>query len=228
LRPAGHLLMDYLVGDCDALDGSRPGNVVELGCGLGLCGLVAAALLGHKDVGRASNVVLTDGDAGVVERAAESAVRAQGAAKLAPTEAQVHWWGDVDACASLNARYATAAGGGSFDLVIAAEILYDPNVANAASAALAASADMLLRLSTGTRGGNETRREPACVVAYERRGAPLETLIDAFDKRGFDHAVPDCDDDDAGYYEDLWGNRHDEATMFWHRCLVVFTRRPAE
>ena len=53
--PAGTLLCDFLASDSgrDALHGSR---VVELGCGLGMCGLVAAALAGPSGC-----VLLTDG-----------------------------------------------------------------------------------------------------------------------------------------------------------------------
>ena len=53
--PAGTLLCDYLSAALGA-DGLRGARVVELGCGLGMCGIVAAALAGPS-----GSVLLTDG-----------------------------------------------------------------------------------------------------------------------------------------------------------------------
>ena len=54
--PASRLLMDHLVRDCELLKGDAPRRVVELGCGLGLAGLVAATMLGAT---KGSEVVLS-------------------------------------------------------------------------------------------------------------------------------------------------------------------------
>lgn len=206
--PAGALLMDYLVHDCVCLrGGGSPRNVVELGCGLGLCGLVAAALLGDG-----SKVALTDGDEGVVDRARASAAAAATTAALADVKATKHWWGE-------DASELTSWAGGPFDLVIAAEVLYDPKVADAASAALAASADALLRT-----GPTEDGREPSIIVAFERRGVSLDVLTEAFAKRGFLWAAAEGGE---GYYEDIYGGRHDGPNVFWHRVVLRFTRAEA-
>ena len=117
--PASRLLMDYLVEDCALLKGDGR-RVIELGCGLGLAGLVAAALLGET---KGSDVVLTDGDAGVVSRARASA---QSAHLTTTVSCAVHRWGEAHDL-------------GRFDVVLAAEVLYDPNVAEEASRALAKS-----------------------------------------------------------------------------------------
>ena len=53
--PAGTLLCDYLSAALGA-KGLRGARVVELGCGLGMCGVVAAALAGPS-----GSVLLTDG-----------------------------------------------------------------------------------------------------------------------------------------------------------------------
>lgn len=194
--------MDYLVDDCDLLRGDVARAVVELGCGLGLAGLVAAACLGTAP---GSRVVLTDRDASVVARAAASA-RAAAAAnpQMAPVAAAAHAWGE-----------STNALGGPFDLVVAAEVLYDPAVAAAAAAGLAHSADALL----ARRGAGGAA--PAVVVAFERRSVALDVLTDAFAKRGFAWRVP------AGYYEDVFEERTEDASMFWQRAVVVFVRGEA-
>jgi SAM-dependent methyltransferase len=191
--PASRLLMDYLVRDCELLKGDAPRRVVELGCGLGLAGLVAATMLGAT---KGSEVVLTDGDAGVVARARASANNARG--KTAPVSCVEHRWGEPHAL-------------GRFDVVLAAEVLYDPNVALESSNALAKSCDSLL-----ADGG-------VVLVAFERRGVDLQVLIDAFAAFGFDGAPAPCTD---GAYEDIFEERQDEPSMLWHRCLMAFTRRP--
>jgi len=189
--PASRLLMDYLVEDCALLKGDGR-RVVELGCGLGLAGLVAAALLGET---KGSEVVLTDGDAGVVARACASAESAQ---LTSTVSCAVHRWGEAHDL-------------GRFDVVLAAEVLYDPNVAVEASNALAKSCESLL-----ADGG-------VVLVAFERRGVDLQVLLDAFSAFGFVGAPAPCAD---GAYEDIYGERQDEPSMLWHRVLMAFTRRP--
>ena len=191
--PASRLLMDYLVRDCELLKGGAPRRVVELGCGLGLAGLVAATMLGTT---KGSEVVLTDGDAGVVARARASANNARG--KTAPVSCVEHRWGEPHDL-------------GRFDVVLAAEVLYDPNVALESSNALAKSCESLL-----ADGG-------VVLVAFERRGVDLQVLVDAFAAFGFDGAPAPCTD---GAYEDIFEERQDEPSMLWHRCLMSFTRRP--
>lgn len=69
-----------------------------MGCGLGLCGLVAAAT-----AGRGASVLLTDGDQGTVDRASANAGRNLRESDAA-TSFAVHLWGtplpgEVQRCA---------------------------------------------------------------------------------------------------------------------------------
>ena len=129
-------------------------------------------------------------------RASASANNARG--HTAPVSCVEHRWGEPHDL-------------GRFDVVLAAEVLYDPNVAEESSNALAKSCDSLL-----ADGG-------VVLVAFERRGVDLQVLIDAFAAFGFDGAPAPCTD---GAYEDIFEERQDEPSMLWHRCLMSFTRRP--
>lgn len=110
--PAGVLLCDYLVEQRHLLHGA---NVVELGCGLGLCGLVAASLASPS-----GRVVLTDGDADCCARAAAN-VLSNARADAAPCVVRRLRWGD----AAHDAALLDEAGVRSFDLVIGGDVVYD-------------------------------------------------------------------------------------------------------
>jgi len=175
--PVGAVLADYLCWDCPLLaagDATERKRVVELGCGLGLCGLVAASRL-H---GAGDRVQLTDGSAAVVSLArAACATLAAAHGTAAPVRASVLRWGDAATIRCLNAAGGGGGGGGGggnegwgaalpallrrcccaparggggacppgcYDLVIASDILYDPRLAVPAAARLAATADALL------------------------------------------------------------------------------------
>lgn len=168
------MLSDYLCWDCPALQpepvtGTRR-RVVDLGCGLGLAGLVAATLL--DETGR---VDLTDGDVDVVHRAKLSAGANSTATQPATVAASVLWWGDESAIAALNQTAnadskATSAGipcsdgdgttgptqdgsgesgFGGYDLVLASDCIYengsDPSIAVGMAKSLAKTAAALLK-----------------------------------------------------------------------------------
>lgn len=162
------MLSDYLCWDCPALQpGAAIGGhrrVIDLGCGLGLAGLVAATLL--DETGR---VDLTDGDAGVVERAKQSAAANSSVTQPATVAASVLWWGDDIAIGNLNNSASTTpkvvqstAGDsvadldtnhqssvGAYDLVLAADCIYengsDPSIAVGMAKALAKTVAALLK-----------------------------------------------------------------------------------
>ena len=128
--------------DCLWFQGQR---VVDLGCGLGLVGLVAATLLDET-----ARVDLTDGDADLVRRAAASAERNAAVSGARDVAASVLWWDEAPAIAALNATAAGSgvSGGGSYDLVLASDCIYENGgleVAAGMAKALAKTARDLLR-----------------------------------------------------------------------------------
>lgn len=159
------MLADYLCWDCPALQSQVAAGagrrVVDLGCGLGLAGLVAATLL--DETGR---VDLTDGDVDVVSRANLSAAANSAATRPATVESSVLRWGDESAIATLN-HNARAEGGaacaspaglayerkhsgaGAYDLVLASDCIYengsDPSIAVGMARMLAKTAAALLK-----------------------------------------------------------------------------------
>ena len=127
------MLADYLCWDCPALQPHAPQaqRVIDLGCGLGLVGLVAGTL-----VGASGRVDLTDGSEAVVARARDSAA-ANAAVITCTVASRVLWWGDAAAMAAL----------GSYDLVLASDCIYEngaPEVAAGMARALAKTASALL------------------------------------------------------------------------------------
>ncbi len=269
--PVSNLLADYLCWDCPLLQpnwallrqsyrsndasaafGSER-RICELGSGLGLCGIVAASLLGENDI-----AVLTDGDSGVVDMAHASlkqfaaAEKARNGSQVCKRSASLLQWGSEHDAKELNLSVLPrGAKGGAFDLVIASDVIYDPNVATQAAVSLASTANLLLRTEpddsipfaddqAGCSGRNwaDTTGEciqreirPMCVVAFENRDVSFEVLVDAFCKEGFGlcHPSPGHVDDEGdelpeGYFENIFGDRYPQPPMFCRSSICCFAR----
>lgn len=201
--PAGLLLCDYLVSlRPQWREAAQPLRVVELGCGLGLCGLVAAKLLPPL-----SSVWLTDGDTGCCARAAAN-VDANGAA-VSPAVCRVRplVWGDAAADARL-----VADAGGPFDVVLAGDCVYDDGAEGAKRvAALVATASRLLSPAPGS----------AFLIGFQRRTLPLDNLLRAATGVGLVGGVPD-----GCWAEDFFANRCPEARHGALSCLTIASSRP--
>jgi hypothetical protein len=59
-----------------------------------------------------------------------------------------------------------------------------------------------------------------CCMAFQHRNVCVSVLVDAFDKRGFRSYSPSGD-----YFQDIYGERGDERTMFNAMFLLVFERK---
>ena len=121
---AGTALASYLANEPGGAASVRGRRVIELGCGAGLCGIVAARL-------GAREVLLTDGNAELLERAARNVSGNVPAAAAAAVAVRPLLWGD-DVDAELS---------GAFDVVLASDVLYQ----SAAWLPLAACVRELLR-----------------------------------------------------------------------------------
>jgi len=252
--PVSTMLADYLTHDCpilrgDSCDHLKSRNIIELGCGLGLAGIVAATLLGETD-----RVVLTDGNSKVTDMARNSIDRHSAShprADNASLTAEVLQWDNAGGIENINIKcasleHARVVGSGSFDLVIASDVIYDPNVCNEAAASLAKAANALLRneddedlpvvgatslqaqhawIDSSGENAKRPPTRPLCVVAFQKRSCGLHVLVDAFAKEGFEmmHPLPG-NVESEGYFDSIFGDRGEVATMFWKSCICCFTR----
>jgi hypothetical protein len=280
LWPCSRLLADYLQYDWKPTTTTAstttsttttlgiPQQVLELGCGLGLCGTVASVVLGMGGVGSQqqqqnqqegsnhhhyhpdSKVIMTDGDASVIDRTKRISQRNCIPNQDAPVSSQVFWWGDDDTIANLKQSTTDQQG---FDLIVASDVLYmsDENfVAQDVCQVFVDSVDRLLKKVSvvGAVGGgavtplsSETKTQDTdanastdatdanasanakCCMAFQHRNVCVSVLVEAFAKRGFISYSPPGD-----YFQDIYGERGDERTMFNAMFLLVFERRKEE
>ena len=155
--PCSLLLADYLAKDY--FKGNNDSHVLELGCGLGLCGTLASVVMG-----RGSTVTMTDGDEGCLNRCRASHSVNYRPEVDAETSFQKLQWGDMESMAGLP----------QYDLILASEILYD-EVTASAMCAFAQTVNQLL----GQAG--------QCIVAFQQRQVSVTVLTDAMGKVGFLH-----------------------------------------
>lgn len=121
LWAAGHILADYLLHNQIILQGKR---ILELGCGLGLTGLVVSKLIDNP-----SKVVLTDGDSNILDALqlnietnfpnSFSVIGQDNHVQFSGPFCDVLYWGEN--VKRFKEKY------GEFDLIIGADVLYTEN-----------------------------------------------------------------------------------------------------
>lgn len=196
--PAGRILCDFLVGQPPT--GAR---AAELGCGLGLVGLVFAAS------NPSASVLLTDGDEPCVQRAASNAA-AQPSGRAPAVAAQL-LWGDAAACRALCAE------GGRFDIVLGGDLVYGESRGGGLSegtgqdnvASLFQTVAALLSDAPGA----------AFLLGFQRRSIPLSAVLEEAAAQGLAAEVPP-----GGWCEDLFNGRTEEFSDTWQLAVLRFTR----
>ena len=190
--PAGVLLSEYLATEGARLRGK---TAVELGCGLGMVGLVAASF--------GCDVLLTDGDAAAVERARENAAAAACSGRVC---CATLCWGDADADEALKREHVSS--GFGFDLVLGGDLVYDSTAGDAELKQLLGTASRLLAQQPTAR----------FLLGLQRRSVPLERLLHLA-KADYQllGRVPD-----GGWWLDFFDNKCEEQSDFWKLCILEF------
>jgi|EP00505_MAST-04D_sp_SCG-Rhode-Island_P003593 predicted nicotinamide N-methyase len=217
LWPCCALLVQYLQ---DEWKPAEEGEVVlELGCGLGVCGAICAVRIGCNDNGL---VVVTDGDTAVVDRAIANANR-----NFSSTDCRiihrVLWWGDEPEMARLlddaNARLIQQSGAHvsrqtprRFSLILASDVIYERDTAVEKSRQLAATVDRLLSLD---------HPNAQCIISFQQRSVDVSVLYEAFSEKGFSPSIPYGGEP----FEDIYFERHERRTMFTDKFLISFRRK---
>jgi len=203
--PVSKLLVAYLVEHKQELFiGSRP--CLELGCGLGICGLAAAAL-------GAKHVILTDGDEQVLLLAQEAVEtnRALFASDSCVVETRVLRWGG-EGEEEADGRY-------HCDVLLCSDVLYGPSLpAEEATPNLDTRCLHLFR-AANTRMDEKT----IFLLGFENRGdVRLHDVLAAAEHMNWSACVPVGD-----YWEDIFANRTEEQTSLWARCVLRLQQRRA-
>jgi hypothetical protein len=229
LWPCAILLADFIANDWLQLDGfdewpARPRNVLELGCGLGLVGVVASVVLG-----RPGTIHLTDRDPKVIARA-ETMIQHNWQSTDAAVTRSVLEWGNVSDMEQLKLEI----GSGALDVIFASDVLYAEKEALQTASLFANTVDALLSKSNyaesnpdleviGSRSSTAGKWIPKCYVAFQQRLIDIQLLYQAFSNLGFLHYTPEGE-----YFEDIFQNRSSERTMFTERFIVCFERCGAQ
>ena len=167
LWPASAILADFIAGTeegVNAVGGARA--VVELGAGLGLAGLAAAACAAVVAPLGAVSLTLTDGEPSILpvlreNAAAFSAVRPG----VSPPAVALLPWGSDAAAAALVAATPAAARQGGFDVLLGADVTYSLS----AVPALFSTATALASKEGGSR----------FYLGYVSRSAALDRAVPA-------------------------------------------------
>jgi predicted nicotinamide N-methyase len=173
---ASELLCDYMIRTHTSIEQK---NVLELGAGLGLCGILAHHL-------QAANVVLTDGDtdalkfmrANVATNCSSTStstdeIDSSSSATTRSIQCRQLVWGDCNRVDDLKDQYTDDKQG--FHLVLGSDIIYVEEILDP----LFQSVDRLL-----ANGG-------AFWLAYARRNVKIDLVLETADRFGFSYETPD-------------------------------------
>jgi predicted nicotinamide N-methyase len=165
---AAPLLCNHLISNSESLVKNK--NILELGAGMGLCGLVAAVL-------GAAAVFLSDGDSDSLSNMRENLERN---VHLIPSPARVHSlqlkWGHK--LEEFKRKCNLQTSDGCFDLIMGSDIIYVESIIEP----LFETVDALLCPSG------------SFVLAYARRNVKIDCVFRAAEKFGFDWLEPSSEE----------------------------------
>jgi predicted nicotinamide N-methyase len=188
---AGTLLAEFILENRDEILGK---TLVELGCGLGLCGLTAAVVMGDS----CSSIVMTDGDQKSLGFAQQNGIRNATLFVSSPLFSRL-LWGSREAVASVKELIQ----GKDFDVVLGGDLIYE---AAAKSKLLFFTASLLLR-----SGG-------VFFLGFARREVQIETVLEDAKASGFTWSVA------QDFIVDIFGNRVCDLTDFWQSAVFIFSK----
>lgn len=174
LWAGAELLADFLWAHREPLGLTGHASVVELGAGLGLDGLLCAAL-------GEGTVLLTDGDENALELLRDNAdANGEAVGGCQVRCARLRWGEDEDLDGALGML-------DSLDLVVAADVVYQEE----AVLPLVATVRALLEAGSVSDGAPGWRRQlgPMFLLSFTRRGVPIDRLLDAAAGAGLQHRI---------------------------------------
>ena len=216
LWDAAGVLADWMVRTTSRGGGLgyiRDKRVVELGCGLGLCGILASYLSPVA-------VVITDGDAQVCSKARDNAARNRCAVPVRQLRwgtgveefmrSALHYDGSDNGCNSGDSRQSGSSGSRSsgigsgdaerpgnrlqqqpyFDTVIGADIIYDQEILDVLFSTVEALLGGPLLKGVACEDEDDryeknTRAPGVFIVGYRRRTVPQPLIFEAAERHGF-------------------------------------------
>ena len=224
LWPAGKLLSDF-VACCEG----SPSTVVDLGCGLGLCGLVSQALMTTTTTSLGGLVVLTDHDDETLEYARFNIDHnpSSSSSNTAPATSSIQC-ATLDWCNSEDIeRVKLMAGLDGFDRVLASDVIYEmtapllPDLFFTAKSLMKASGGLFFLGIRRRTTSLESVKHVAKNVGLEGGKFVSNFLLDLFDNRlevGDD--VSEFDGENEEGVEDMGddGSR----SLFWAAAVLVY------
>ena len=216
LWPAGKLVSDFL-----ACAGGNPSSVIELGCGLGLCGIVSQVLMLHSNCTGSSApgiVVLTDADDETLQAARTNS--RQYPRTVCDT---LDWCNTHD---QDRVKQYHAAGG--FDRVVASDVIYEMTAPWVPDLFRTAKSFMIVPGGIFILGiqRRTTSLESVKLVAHKEglEGGKFVSnfLLDIFNNR-LEVSDDNGDDGNSGEDEsDKGGEVTGSSSLFWSAAVLVY------
>lgn len=199
-------MSDYCQSNLDRFVGTvenESRNIIELGSGIGLCGIAVSKLIQtyNHDRGRENggHIVLTDGEEELIPMLNDNCI-----ANGLSVECSQLWWGPGPTLDAINNKYTNG-----FDVIIGADLLYSKEQVTI----------LPLLFHTVNTLINKNNINACFYLAVTRRNFDIINLLQEASKNGFKWTI----DDETIY--DIFDNNIDEQTVFWRDSIYIFTRR---